>query len=171
MTRNEILTGTPSGNFTIGYSADNWEVTLDNVNPSGTKDVRISSSKNVNLKLKGTSRLTKILANSGKNLTIDKAADDGTLILSGSDCPLDVFGTVYIKGGTVKAKCTGYNPAVNSSKLNISGGAVYLEGSFEAVNGSVTGTLYGWNGSWGNYSGQKYATTDNTSGNPSSWTW
>lgn len=174
VTRNEILTGTPSGNLTIGYSADNWEVTLDNVNPSGSKDVKISSGRNVNLKLKGTSRLTQIFANNNKNVTIDKAADDGTLILQmgATYAPLDVFGTVYIKGGTVKARNTGNYYAVYSN-LNITGGAVYLAGGGyqKAVNGSVTGTLYGWNGSWGSYSSQQYATTDNTSGNPSSWTW
>ena len=175
VTEDVILTGTPNNNLTIGYSADNWEVTLDNVNPSGTRQVKISSNRHVNLKLKGTSRLTQIFANNNKNVTIDKAADDGTLILQigGSDSPLDVFGTVYIKGGTVKARCTGYMPAVYSN-LNISGGAVYLAGgtAAKAVHYNVTGTLYGWNGSgWGNYSSQQYATTDNTSGNPSSWTW
>ena len=170
-----ILTGTPNNNLTIGYSGGDREVTLDNVNPSGSKDVRIETTNNVKVKLKGTSRLTRILVNSsGKNLTIDKAADDGTLILQigGYDSPLDVFGTVYIKGGTVKARCTGTYYAVYSN-LNITGGAVYLAGGGweRAVQGSVTGTLYGWNGSWGNYSSQQYATTDNTSGNPSSWTW
>ena len=71
----------------------------------------------------------------------------------------------------MKAKCTGIKPAVYSN-LNISGGAVYLAASgAQAVHYTVTGTLYGWNGSWGSYSGQQYATTDNTSGNPSSWTW
>ena len=109
-------------------------------------------------------------------MTIDKAADDGTLILQIGDnnSPLDVFGTVYIKGGTVKARCTGYMPAVYSN-LNISGGAVYLAANTKAVQYTVTTaagiTLYGWSGTaWRNSSNDVYETTDNT-GSPSSWTW
>ena len=177
VTGNVTLMGTPNNNLTIGYSADNWEVTLDNVNPDGTKEVKISSNRHVNLKLKGTSRLTQIYANNSKNVTIDKAADDGTLILqmSGTNSPLDVFGTVYIKGGTVKARNTGNRYAVYSN-LNITGGAVYLAGgNTKAVQGTVTTaagiTLYGWSGTaWRNSSNDVYETTDNT-GSPSSWTW
>ena len=59
--------------------------------------------------------------------------------------------------------------------LTINGGALYLaagEDGTQAVKGTVSGTLYGWNGSaWVTYTNQRYATTDNTSGDPTAWTW
>lgn len=182
VTRNEILTGTPSGTLTIGCSADYWEVTLDNVNPDGAKDVRIKSNKHVTVKLKGTSKLTQIATTaSGKNLTIDKAAADGTVILkmnSGSETPLDAYGTITINGGTVKAKQEG-NFYVVYPNVVINGGAVYLArqnlGQIIPLSNNISGsvTIYSWNGSWNNFNKTcQYASTDNSSGNnPSSWTW
>ena len=173
-----ILTGTPTDKLRIEYQGDDYEVTLDNVNPEGAKETYINGSGHrVNVKLKGTSQLYWI--GTSETVTIDAAASGGTVILSGSDSrPLSGL-TVTINGGTVKAKATG-NMARNAvdGNLVINGGAVYLDGGTrhgednEAVGDTVTGTLYGWNGSaWINYSGQRYATTDNTSGDPANWSW
>ena len=138
------------------------------------------------IKLKGTSRLMEIFTNngatSGKTATIGEAAAGGTLILTGSTDPIRAK-SFTINGGTVKSQATtGENWAVylNNSVgvLTINGGALYLaagQDGTEAVKGNtVSGsvTLYGWNGSaWVTYTDERYATTDNTSGNPTGWTW
>ena len=174
-----ILTGTPTDKLRIEYQGNDYEVTLDNVNPEGAKETYINGSgKRVNVKLKGTSQLYWI--GTSETVTIDAAASGGTVILSGSNIEPLSGSTVTINGGTVKAKATG-DRARNAVERNlvINGGAVYLDGGTsshgrdnDAVSGTVTGTLYGWNGSaWINYSSQRYATTDNTSGDPANWSW
>lgn len=173
-----ILTGTPTDKLRIEYQGDDYEVTLDNVNPEGAKETYINGSGNrVNVKLKGTSQLYWI--GTSETVTIDAAASGGTVILSGSEMEPLSGSTVTINGGTVKAKATGdFARNAVGGDLVINGGAVYLDGGSrherdnEAVDGTVTGTLYGWDGSaWTNYSSQRYATTDNTSGDPANWSW
>ena len=142
-----------------------------------------NNNHNLNIKLKGTSRLKEIFTNtgatSGKTVTIGEAAAGGTLILTGSENPIRAK-SFTINGGTVKSQATtGDNWAVylNNSVgvLTINGGALYLaagEDETQAVKGTVSSTLYGWNGSaWVTYTNQRYATTDNTSGDPTAWTW
>ena len=184
VTGDVILTGTPTeSEFYIKYGGDDYEVTLDNVNSAGSKQVSVvGNNHNMNIKLKGTSRLMEIFTNngetSGKTATIGEAAAGGTLILTGSTDPIRAK-TLTINGGTVKSQATGDNWAVylNNSVgvLTINGGALYLaagEDGTQAVKGTVSGTLYGWNGSaWVTYTNQRYATTDNSSGNPTGWTW
>ena len=185
VTGDVILTGTPTESlFYIMYGGDDYEVTLDNVNSAGSKQVSVvGNNHNLNIKLKGTSRLMEIYTNtgatSGKTVTIGEAAAGGTLILTGSENPIRAK-SFTINGGTVKSQATtGDNWAVylNNSVgvLTINGGALYLaagEDETQAVKGTVSSTLYGWNGSaWVTYTNQRYATTDNTSGNPTGWTW
>ena len=187
VTGDVILTGTPTESlFDIKYGGDDYEVTLDNVNSAGSKRVSVvGSNHNINIKLKGTSRLMEIFTNtgatSGKTVTIGEAAAGGTLILTGSTEPIRAK-SLTINGGTVKSQATtGDNWAVYLNNttvgvLTIKGGALYLaagQDGTEAVKGNtVSGTLYGWDGSaWVTYTNQRYATTDNTSGNPTGWTW
>ena len=184
VTGDVILTGTPTESpFDIIYGGDDYEVTLDNVNSAGSKQVLVDGNyHNMNIKLKGTSRLKEIFTNTGASngntVTIGEAAAGGTLILTGSTDPIRGK-TLTINGGTVKSQATGDNWAVYLNNtvgvLTINGGALYLaagEDGTQAVKGTVSGTLYGWNGSaWVTYTDQRYATTDNTSGNPTEWTW
>ena len=183
VTGDVILTGTPTESlFYIMYGGDDYEVTLDNVNSAGSKQVLVGDNHNLNIKLKGTSRLMEIYTNtgatSGKTVTIGEAAAGGTLILTGSENPIRAK-SFTINGGTVKSQATtGDNWAVylNNSVgvLTINGGALYLaagEDETQAVKGTVSSTLHGWNGSaWVTYTNQRYATTDNTSGDPTAWT-
>lgn len=184
VTGDVILTGTPTESlFYIMYGGDDYEVTLDNVNSAGSKRVSVvGNNHNMNIKLKGTSRLMEIFTNngatSGKTATIGEAAAGGTLILTGCENPIRAK-TFTINGGTVKSQATGANWAVYLNNtvgvLTINGGALYLatgDDGTQAVKGTVSGTLYGWDGSaWVTYTNQRYATTDNTSGNPTGWTW
>lgn len=183
VTEDVILTGTPASDFLI-VSKNEYVVTLDNVNPEGSKNVYISGlGKPVYIKLKGTSRLIKIYSYEGPivgNVSIDEAESGGTLILSSYGSPLASLSSVIINGGTVKARCTNTNGG-NAiwTGLIVNGGAVYLEGggSENAVSHTITAgsgvTLYGWNGSaWDSTNtSSKYVTTDNTSGDPTAWTW
>jgi len=182
VTGNVILTGTPTeSEFDIKYGGDDYEVTLDNVNSAGSKQVSVAGNNhNINIKLKGTSRLKEIYTHTGTNtVTIGEAAAGGTLILTGSTDPIRAK-TLTINGGTVKSQATtGDNWAVYLNNtvgvLTINGGALYLaagQDGTQAVKGTVSGTLYGWDGSaWVTYTNQRYATTDNTSGAPTTWTW
>jgi len=185
VTGDVTLTGTPTESpFDIMCGGDDYEVTLDNVNSAGSKQVLVvGNNHNLNIKLKGTSRLKEIYTNtgatSGKTVTIGEAAAGGTLILTGSTDPIRAK-SFTINGGTVKSQAvTGDNWAVYLNNtvgvLTINGGALYLaagEDGTQAVKGTVSGTLYGWNGSaWVTYTNQRYATTDNTSGDPTAWTW
>ena len=184
VTGDVTLTGTPTESpFDIKYGGDDYEVTLDNVNSAGSKQVSVvGNNHNLNIKLKGTSRLMEIYTNtgatSGKTVTIGEAAAGGTLILTGSENPIRAK-SFTINGGTVKSQATGDNWAVYLNNtvgvLTINGGALYLatgDDETQAVKGTVSGTLYGWNGSaWVTYTNQRYATTDNTSGDPTAWTW
>ena len=125
-----ILTGTPvivnDNSFHIFCNGYNYEVTLDNVNSEGTKKVFIYAGKyNINVKLKGTSRLTHI-ASHESSMTIDEAVAGGTVILIYEEgSPLDGK-SVTINGGTVKAK-SGQLYAVDGD-LTVNGGAIYLAG-------------------------------------------
>lgn len=180
VTGDVIFTGTPSNDFTIKYNGDDYEVTLDNVNSEGSKQVLVSGNDgnyyNINIKLKGTSRLTKIDAYYNNTVTIGETAVGGTVILKGYD-NLIQGKKVTINGGTVKAKSNEGDGSVivvvDDGGLIINGGALYLQASASensAVNKTASG-LYGWNGSaWVNYSEQQYATTD-ISAAPSTWTW
>lgn len=183
VTENVIFTGTPSNDFTIKYNGNDFEVTLDNVNSEGSKQVLISGNDNynINIKLKGTSRLTKIDAGYYKTVTIGETAVGGTVIVKGADDNLIKGKTVTINGGTVKAKANEGSAVYveNNGDLIIKGGALYLQAGgsdYPAVGKTASGdvTLYGWDGSsWGAYTAgaeQKYATTD-TSAAPSTWTW
>lgn len=182
VTGDVILTGTPTeSSFDIKYGGDDYEVTLDNVNSAGSKQVSVVGNRhNINIKLKGTSRLKEIYTGDMNNntVTIGEAAAGGTLILTGSTDPIRGK-TLTINGGTVKSQATGDNWAVylnnSGGVLTINGGALYLAAGQDgtiAVKGTVSGTLYGWDGSaWVTYTNQRYATTDNTSGDPTAWTW
>lgn len=190
VTEDVIIKGTPSSSsFTINYAGDGFEVTLDNVNPEGSKDVLINGSgKNVNVKLKGTSRLSRIVTKSKASVSIDEAEAGGTVILINESNPLGGVAiansvSVVINGGIVKAKCTGTLPAVNAFGITVNGGAVYFAGGgWEACIGGITSsvTLYGWNEEneeWGTTNIYKqYVSTDNSSGNPTdpentNWNW
>lgn len=175
VTEDVIITGTPATTpFLIKYGG-NYMVTLDNVNSAGTKMIALGAeSSEANVTLRGTSKVYYI--GSISTVTIDKAEDGGTVILTHASYPL--YGsTIIINGGTVKAKSIGSQNAVKGA-LTVNGGAVYLAGGtgIKAVSGTITlGTgvsLYGWGGSeWGNYSDQQYASTDENSADPSTWTW
>ena len=92
-----ILTGTPTDKLRIEYRGDDYEVTLDNVNPEGAKETYINGNgKRVNVKLKGTSQLYWI--GTSETVTIDAAASGGTVILSGSNGRSLSGSTVTING-------------------------------------------------------------------------
>jgi hypothetical protein len=170
-----VITGTsPFAGFQINTDENSHEITLDNVKPvdiGGRIDLEFNSS--MSIKLKGENRLTSI--NCGGAVTIDDAGGgNGTLIAIIDDNPL--YGNFTINSGTVKAKAT-MNSSALTGNLTVNGGAVYLAGGGgeRAVQGVInsTVTLYGRNGSlWlpGWYDTQ-YVTTDDSSGDPTSWTW
>ena len=177
ITEDVILTGTPSNNLAITYYGD-YNVTLDNVNPYGSKSITLLSEVSggyLNVLLKGTSRLAR-LGDTWKagQVTIDKAVAGGTLILTDNNSPL-VGGLITINGGTVKARNTEHYCAVECGYLTVNGGALYLAGDdgFNAIMGTISAgtgiTLYGWNSAWVNYESQQYVTTDNTIGAPTAW--
>ena len=200
VTEDVILTGTPAADeFTINHNDNNYEITLDNVNPAGTKAVSISDwNYNVHIKLRGTSRLNMIF--SAESVTIDSTEAGGTVILINSEeTPIISHSTVTVNGGTVKVKCTGSNFAkaiFAQNGLIINSGSLYLvAGTYGngydddvAVSGPSSNSpyktvteaddvfFYGWNGSsWVHYNeyddpAHKYASTDN-SADPSTWTW
>jgi hypothetical protein len=165
-----ILTGTPAADLTITNN-DGYTVTLDNVNPAGTATVRMNCGSDFTLKLKGTSKFTRIF-DIGCALTISEAVAGGTVIINNSTGYALAAATVTVNGGTVKAKSE--NVVAINANLAVNGGAVYLAGAGDnAVNGTISGsaTLYGWNGSaWDAATGVQYVTTDNSAA-PSSWTW
>jgi hypothetical protein len=175
VTEDMVITGTsPFAGFQINTDENSHEITLDNVKPvdiGGRIDLEFNSS--MSIKLKGENRLTSI--NCGGAVTIDDAGGgNGTLIAIIDDNPL--YGNFTINSGTVKAKAT-MNSSALTGNLTVNGGAVYLAGGGgeRAVQGVInsTVTLYGRNGSlwlpvW--YDTQ-YVTTDDSSGDPTSWTW
>ena len=178
VTEDVIITGTPANDtFVIKYGG-NYMVTLDNVNSAGTKMIALGAeSSEANLTLKGTSKVYYI--GSSSTVTIDEAEAGGTVILTHNGYPL--YGsTIIINGGTVKAKSTRSQYAVNGN-LTVNGGAVYLAGGtgIKAVSGTITlGTgvlLYEWGTAWSSItsdsSNSQYVSTDNTSGAPEDWTW
>lgn len=178
VTEDVIITGTPANDtFVIKYGG-NYMVTLDNVNSAGTKMIALGAeSSEANVTLRGTSKVYYI--GSISTVTIDEAEAGGTVILTHAGYPL--YGsTIIINGGTVKAKSTGSQYAVNGN-LTVNGGAVYLAGStgIKAVSGTITlGTgvlLYEWGTAWSSItsdsSNSQYVSTDNTSGAPEDWTW
>jgi hypothetical protein len=184
VTKDVILTGTPTASsFTIKYGGD-YEVMLDNVIPDGTNTINVDGNDhNINIKLKGTSRLKGIVTDeTNYTVTIGEAAAGGTVIVKGADYAAIIGKTVTINGGTVKAKGGGEDNAVYTpGAFIINGGALYLAAGIEdndAVSGSITlgtgVTLYGWDGSdWiSSSTGKQYVTTDNNSGDPDTdWTW
>lgn len=166
-----ILTGTPAADLTI-VNNNGYTVTLDNVNPEGTATVRMNCGSDFTLKLKGTSKFTRIF-DTGYALTISEAVAGGTVIINNSTGWALRAATVTVNGGTVKAKSE--NVAAINANLAVNGGAVYLAGAdgYNAVSGTISGsaTLYGWNGgAWDAATGVQYVTTDNSAA-PSSWTW
>ena len=177
LTGDAIITGTPTeDDFEIWLPGDKaCTVTLDNVDPSGTKSVRLTNYADyaATVRLKGTSKLAYINIQVDQPVTIEEAAAGGTVIIS-SDYNTEAIYTpslIIINSGTVKAKCDPYAVLGN---LEVNGGNVYLAGiNSMAVCGTISGTatLYGWDGSvWENdLDGKKYITTDNTSGNPTAW--
>lgn len=177
VTGDMIVTGTPAGNLNIKFPNKDCTVTLDNVNPLGAHSVTIEGSNSkMTVKLKGTSKLESIQANSATELIIDEAASGGTVIIESDNLtPLD-NSHVTINGGTVMARYNnddGYEAV--SGNLTVNGGAVYLATqNASAVYGTISGsvTLYGWDGSdWVSDTAKQYVTSDNTSGNPASWTY
>ncbi len=179
-----IITGTPEeSGFRINLPNKECTVTLADVDPTGSKSVSLNGNvgKAMTVKLKGTSRLFELGNGSGASVTIDAVEPGGTVIVTKPYNPLS-GGPFIINGGTVKAKATAAYYAVYGN-LEVNGGAVYLAGheysstEYPAVSGTITGTLYGWDGSaWGavtsgTSSAAQYITTDNTSGDPTAWTW
>lgn len=180
VTGDMIITGTPADNLIINLPNKECTVTLDNVNPLGAHSVTIqSNNSNMTVKLKGTSKLESIQAFSSPALIIDEAAPGGTVIIeSGFYTPLD-NANVTINGGTVMARNNDDSFEAVSGNLTVNGGAVYLAGgqNTTAVFGTITAgtgvTLYGWDG--GNWDSSdtatQYVTSDDTSGDPTAWTW
>lgn len=179
-----IITGTPEeSGFRINLPNKECTVTLDNVDPTGSKSVSLNGNIGIamTVMLKGTSKLFELGNGGGASVTIDAVEPGGTVIVTKLFNPLN-GGPFIINGGTVKAKATAAYYAVFGD-LEVSGGAVYLAGheyssvDYPAVYGTITGTLYGWDGSaWGavtsgTSSAAQYVTTDNTSGDPTAWTW
>lgn len=184
VTGDMIITGTPEENyFRINLPNKECTVTLADVDPTGSKSVSLNGNieKAMTVKLKGTSRLFELGNGGGASVTIDAVEPGGTVIVTKIYNPLS-GGPLIINGGTVKAKATAAGYAVQGN-LEVNGGAVYLAGheynsvEYPAVSGTITGTLYGWDGSaWGavtsgTSSAAQYITTDNTSGDPTAWTW
>jgi len=169
VTENVILTGTPADALTI-VNDGGYTVTLDNVNPEGTATVRMNCGSDFTLKLKGTSKFTRII-DIGYALTISEAVAGGTVIINSTGYALGAA-TVTVNGGTVKVKSE--NAVAINANLAVNGGAVYLAGAGDnAVNGTISGstTLYGWDGiAWGDNTASRYVSTDN-SGDPTAWTW
>ena len=179
VTGDMIITGTPAGNLNIKLPNKECTVTLDNVNPLGAHSVTIQSgNSNMTVKLKGTSKLESIQAIFATALIIDEAAPGGTVIIESDNLtPLD-NDKVTINGGTVMARFNYDGFEAVSGNLAVNGGAVYLAAqNAPAVFGTITAgtgvTLYGWDGSQWDSSdtATQYVTSDNTSGNPASWTY
>jgi hypothetical protein len=172
-----IITGTPEeSGFRINLPNKECTVTLHNVDPTGSKSVSLNGNVGIvmTVKLKGTSRLFELGNVGGASVTIDAVEPGGTVIVTKIYNPLS-GGPLIINGGTVKAKATAAYYAVYGN-LEVNGGAVYLAGydGYKAVSGTITGSLYGWGGSWtavtsGETNDAQYITTDNTSGNPTAW--
>ena len=174
VTEDVTFTGTTNNEIAILYKGEGYEVTLDNVNAPKCFIAAQDDNYNINVKLKGTSRLMGIYTQNAC-IIIGEAAAGGTVILVDEDIPLGASGTtITINGGTVKAKSSSYS-ALDSS-LEVNGGAVYLEAgegnAAVSAFASSSVTLYGWNGSaWETYSqDQRYLSTDNSKA-PSQWTW
>lgn len=172
VTEDVTFTGTTNNAISILYKGEGYEVTLDNVNAPKCFIAAKDDYYNINVKLKGTSRLMGIYTQNAY-IIIGEAEAGGTVILVDEDIPLGSPGTtITINGGTVKAKSSSYS-ALDSS-LEVNGGAVYLEaGEDNVASASASGsvTLYGWNGSaWETYSDHRYLSTDNSKA-PSEWTW
>ena len=191
VTEDVVITGTPAAsNFSILYQGSGYEVTLDNVNLTGAKQVFIiGNGHHVNLKLAGKSRLKSITASETTSVTIGEAEPGGMVTIISELMPL-FASTVTINGGTVKAKCSGDlvisytvwgNLVVNGGAVYLAGGAYSspVPGEADAVNGSVSGSvnIYGWFDDvfqWAQYSTNRvyrYVTTDVNSGNPANWSW
>lgn len=178
-----IITGTPEeSGFRINLPNKECTVTLDNVDPTGSKSVSLNGNAGIamTVMLKGTSRLFELGNGGGATVTINEAVAGGTVIVTKPYNPLS-GGPFIINGGTLKAKATAAYYAVFGD-LVVNGGAVYLAGheysstDYPAVSGTITGSLYGWGGSWtavtsGTSSAAQYVTTDDTSGDPTAWTW
>lgn len=184
VTEDMIITGTPveSSGFEIRLPNKECTVTLVNVDPTGSKSVQLNGivNKAMTVLLKGTSRLLALGNGGGASVTIDAVEPGGTVIVTKTFNPLN-GGPFIINGGTLKAKATAAYYAVFGD-LVVNGGAVYLAGheysstDYPAVSGTITGSLYGWGGSWtavtsGTSSAAQYVTTDDTSGDPTAWTW
>ncbi|GEM_PF-3827687 len=174
VTEDVTFTGTTNNEISILYKGDGHQVTLDNVNAPKCFIAAQEDSYNINVKLKGTSRLMGIYTQNAY-IIIGEAAAGGTMILVDESTPLGASGaTITINGGTVKAKNSSYSAL--DSILEVNGGAVYLEAGEDnaAVSASASGsvTLYGWNGSaWETYTqDHRYLSTDNSKA-PSEWTW
>ena len=184
VTEDMIITGTPEeSGFRINLPNKECTVTLADVDPTGSKSVSLNGNTGIamTVMLKGTSRLFELGNGGGASVTIDAVEPGGTVIVTKPYNPLSGE-PLIINGGTVKAKATAGWYAVYGN-LEVNGGAVYLAGheynsvEYPAVSGTITGTLYGWDGSaWGavtsgTSSAAQYITTDNTSGDPTAWTW
>lgn len=171
------ITGSTTNVIEFAYNGtDDVTITLDNVNAPGSY-LEFDGYGKLEVKLKGTNRLMAI-HNFNASVTINEAAAGGTLIvITNFDAPI-IGPTVTINGGVVKAKTEyEYGYAVSGS-LVVNGGTVYLAGgdsNIAVYDGSVSGnvTSYGWDGSSWDSSDTyfQYVTTDNTSGDPSAWTW
>ena len=141
VTEDMVITGTPKSSLAyldIFTDGNPHEITLDNVNPNGEKNVDlVSPYSTMTIKLKGENRLVKIRCN--PQVTIDDAGD-GTLIVISEDSAIDLNpegeggneGTLIINGGTVKAKATLAGFVVEGN-LTVNGGAVYIKGVYYGV--------------------------------------
>ena len=141
VTEDMVITGTPKSSLAyldIFTDGNPHEITLDNVNPNGEKNVDlVSPYSTMTIKLKGENRLVKIRCN--PQVTIDDAGD-GTLIVISEDNAIDLNpegeggneGTLIINGGTVKAKATLAGFVVEGN-LTVNGGAVYIKGVYYGV--------------------------------------
>ena len=90
VTEDVVITGTPAAsNFSILYQGSGYEVTLDNVNPTGAKEVFIiGNGHHVNLKLAGKSRLKSITASETTSVTIGEAEPGGMVTIISELMPL-----------------------------------------------------------------------------------
>ena len=185
VTEDMIITGTPEESTFRIYLPNDKEctVTLDNVDPDGSKSVELNGNmdQNMTVKLRGTSKLATLGNGGGTSSVTIEAVEAGSTVVVSNMGPALSGSPLTINSGTVKAKSTMMNAVVGG--LVVNGGSVYLAGGYmsddvPAVAGSITGsaTLYGWDGSWGSITSDKrYITTDNTSGDPTTpsaaWTW